>query len=89
MRMVVGTVDVVESVDMSLSCRRSCRAHVDSHVVAANVSWVVVLDSRGVSGAATGGGRGTGIELPQVVVMAVLDAKLVVVVKEIAVVLEG
>ena len=35
-------------------------AHVDSHVVATNVPWVAVLDSRGMSGAATGGGRGTG-----------------------------
>ena len=26
----------------------------------ANVSWMAVLDSRGISGAVTGGGRGTG-----------------------------
>ena len=31
-----------------------------SHVVVANVSWMAVLDSRGMSGAVTGGGRGTG-----------------------------
>ena len=35
-------------------------AHVGSHVVAANVPWVAVLDSRGMSGAVTGGGQGTG-----------------------------
>ena len=31
-----------------------------SHLVAANVPWVVVLDSRGMSGAATSGSQGTG-----------------------------
>ena len=56
--------------------------------MAANVSWVVMLDSRGMSGAATGGGQ-VQVELSQVVVMAMLDAKLVVVVTEITVVLEG
>ena len=67
-------------------------AHVGSHVVAAKVPWVVVLDSRGgMSGAATGGGQSTGRAATGGtvhVVMAVLDAKLVVV-TEIVVVLEG
>ena len=64
-------------------------AHVGSHVVAANVPWVAVLDSRRMSGAVTGGGQGTGRAVTGGVVMAMLDAKLVVVVIEIAVVLEG